>query len=452
MTAESTADQLDALATHLAATRESLLQGWREAADADPQLTSASALSRAQFVDHIPEVLDAFEQMLRAPYGHDRAEAAKGQREGAAGHGMHRWQQGYRQREAMREWRHLHLCLVDELEAYSLAHPGTAAEAMAIARRALAELCSDGVCESADQYQQLQRSEAAGRERELVQALEALEMLDARRAETLREAAHDLRGSLSVVTFATVALDRQTAADDARAHSLAELHRGVASMTALLNDLIRLARLEAGHERRTDAPFDAAVLLRELCMAMQPLAAERGLALVADGPAMLAVEGDRINTYRIAQNLLVNALKYTERGGVKVTWEADPTDPGWRWLLSVQDTGPGLQASASAPFARALKAATDDAQAVGEQADADGEPSAEAEPPPMLRSQSGRRAQDEPAGEGIGLAIVKRLCELLDASLELHTEAGKGTTFRVLFPRQSPRTAGGSGQGDSGGP
>ncbi len=143
-------------------------------------------------------------------------------------------------------------------------------------------------------------------------------------------------------------------------------------MTALLNDLIRLARLEAGRERRTDERFDAGQgCCRELCTAMQPFAADRGLALVADGPATLAVEGDRVNTYRIAQNLLVNALKYTERGGVKVTWEPDPTDPGWRWLLSVQDTGPGLPARSSAPFARALKAATDDAQAVGEQADAD---------------------------------------------------------------------------------
>ena len=116
----------------------------------------------------------------------------------------------------------------------------------------------------------------------------------------------------------------------------------------------------------------------------------------------------------------------------------------------MQDTGPGLQAGASAPLARALKAATDDAQAVGEQAEADGAPSAEAEPAPLLRSQSGRRADDEPVGAGIGLAIVKRLCELLDASLELHTEAGKGTTFRVLFPRRSPQTGGGPGRIESG--
>jgi signal transduction histidine kinase len=445
---ESAREQIDAVAAHLAARREALLQRWREAADGDPELTSASALSRAQFFDHIPEVLDAFERTLRARYREERAEAAEDQREGAAGHGMHRWQQGYRQREAMREWRHLHLCLVDELEAFSVAHPETVTEAMAAARRALAQLCSDGVCESADQYQLLQRSEAAGRVRDLMQALDALETLEARRAESVRRAALDLRGSLDAVEYATVALDGQTADDDARAHSLATLQHGVAAMTALLNDLISLARLEAGHERRTDEPFDAAVLLGELCMAMQPLAAERGLALVAEGPATLAVEGDRVKTYRIAQNLIVNALKSTERGGVRVTWERDSTDPGWRWVLSVQDTGPGLQARSSAPLARALKAATDDAQAVGEKAESNGEPSAEAEPAPLLRSQSGRRAEDEPAGEGIGLAIVKRLCELLDASLELHTEAGKGTTFRVLFPRQSPRTAGDSGQHD----
>jgi hypothetical protein len=95
-----------------------------------------------------------------------------------------------------------------------------------------------------------------------------------------------------------------------------------------------------------------------------------------------------------------------------------------------------LQPGSASPLANALKAATDEAQAVGEKAGAAGEPSAEAEPAPLLRSQSAPLTSHEPAGEGIGLAIVKRLCELLDASLELHTERGKGTTFRVIFPRR----------------
>jgi signal transduction histidine kinase len=101
-------------------------------------------------------------------------------------------------------------------------------------------------------------------------------------------------------------------------------------------------------------------------------------------------------------------------------------------MLCVQDTGPGLAARDGRPIANALKTATDEAQAVGERA-APG--SAAADPPPMLSALSAP-SPAEPPGEGIGLAIVKRLCELLDATLELYTEPGKGSTFRVYFPQK----------------
>jgi signal transduction histidine kinase len=425
---------LAAVAAHFAARREALLRCWREAADADPELTTASALSRAQFHDHVPEVLDAFERSLRARGTSEQAAAAADQREGAAGHGIHRWQQGYQQREAMREWRHLQLCLVDELEAFGLARPGIDPRAMTIARRALAELCAEGVCASADQYAHLQQAEAAGRVRDLERALAELGDVETRRAATWREAAHDLCGSLGIVRTATAVLDHDGAPEDARTQMRATLQRGVASMQGLLNDLIELARLEAGQERRTTAAFDAAALLEELCEGTRALAAERGLALDASGTAPLPVEGDRVKTYRIAQNLILNAVRYTQRGSVAVSWEPDPTDEAARWVLYVQDTGPGLPAGSAPPLARALKVATDEAQAIGAQAEAAGEPSAEVEPAPLLGSQSA--PTPSPGGEGIGLAIVKRLCELLDASVELHTEPGKGTTFRVIFPRR----------------
>jgi signal transduction histidine kinase len=437
----------DGGAGHFAARRDALLGQWRAAADADPQLATASALSRAQFHDHIPEVLDAFEQRLRARDLAARVEAAADERDGAAGHGRHRWQQGYQQREVMREWHHLQLVLVDELERFTAGHPDADPAVLARARRALAELCGEGVCESADQYASLQRAEAAARVRDLEHAFAALDALGTRRAEAWREAAHDLRGTLGVVKNATAALNHEAAPPGARTQSLAMLQRAVGSMHALLNDLIDLARLEAGHERRTVEPFDAARVLTELCDAMRPLAAERGLALEAAGPHALPVEGDGVKTYRIAQNLITNAVKYTERGRIAVSWEADPDAPAAHWVLVVQATGPGLTSAAAAPLARALKAVTEDAQAVGEQAAANGEPSVEAEPPPLLASQSAARSVHEASGEGIGLAIVKRLCELLDARIELHTEPGKGTTFRVIFPRRDPgaQPAGGRG-------
>jgi signal transduction histidine kinase len=423
-------DPLAAIADALAARRQALLARWRAAADADPELTTASALSRAQFYDHIPEVLDAFARRLQARRPGERADAAREERSGAEGHGLVRWQQGYRQRELMREWRHFHLVLVDELEMLAAERPDIGAAAFARARRELSVLAADGVCDSATQYARLQQVEAAGRLADLEAALGTLERLQSERAEILREAAHDLRGSLGVMQQATMTLRIDPDSLPAQAGTIELLERGVTSMHALLNDLISLARLEAGHEQRSIEPCDAAAILRDLCAEMAPLASARALAIVTDGPATLPIAGDPTKLRRIAQNLLLNALKYTQRGGVVVTWAEAPGDAP-RWMLSVQDTGPGLAADA-APIAQALKSATEEAVAV--EARTAPAAHAETEPAELLSSLSG--PSPEPSGEGIGLAIVKRLCELLDAALELHAEPGKGTTFRIFFPRK----------------
>jgi signal transduction histidine kinase len=429
-------EQLAALASRLGERRELILRKWRDAAENDPELTTASALSRTQFYDHIPEVLDAFERVLSARRRAERREAAAERKEGAAGHGLHRWQQGYQQREVMREWRHLHLCLVEELESYAAEESAFDFAVMSKARRALAELCSEGVCESATQYALFQQAEAAGRVRDLEQALEDIGSLERQRAEAWREAAHDLRGNLGAVKSATDLL-HAAEAEPIRGTALTLLQRGVTSLHALLNDLTSLARLEAGHEQRKVAPFDAAAMLRDLCENMQVLATERGLALEAEGPPTLTVEGDEVKTRRIAQNLVQNAIKFTERGSVRVIWaEGSSEDSAERWTLCVQDTGPGLRAERVAPLARALKQATKEAQAVEESAvESGGEASTESEPAPTLASQSPLGRVHAAAGEGIGLSIVKRLCELLDASLELESSAGTGSTFRVIFPR-----------------
>ena len=424
-------EQLDALSSHLDANRAAILQRWRAAVDVDAELTTASALSRSQFYDHIPEVLDAFERKLSA---HPRGE--REQKESAAGHGLQRWHQGYQQREVMREWSHLHLCLVDELESYAAANPGLDADVMPTARRALAQLCSDGVCESATQYARLQQIEAGGRVRDLESALVQLNELEQRRLELWREAAHDLHGSLGVVKNATAALNHEPLPEPTRAEVVTLLLAGVAALQTLLDDLVTLARLEAGYEQRKLQRVDVAATLKALCKNMEPLAAERGLFLKAEGPDMLSVAGDAVMIQRIAQNLLLNALKYTERGGVKVTWAESATIDQERWALCVEDTGPGFQGGSVVPLARALKAATDEAQSVEEKAEEAGDASAQTGAAPTLTSQSTHRPDRQVAGEGIGLSIVKRLCDLLDASLELATEPGQGSTFRVIFPRQ----------------
>jgi len=92
-----------------------LLQQWREAVRSDAELATCSGLSRSALDDHIPRILDDFAQRLRPDQAHDRSPADSQERRDAAEHGMHRWQQGYDIREAVREWGHPEAVLMREL-------------------------------------------------------------------------------------------------------------------------------------------------------------------------------------------------------------------------------------------------------------------------------------------------------------------------------------------------
>lgn len=429
-------EQLNALAVHFAGRHDAILKRWRTATENAPELTVASSLTRLQFNDHIPGVLDAFAVRLRTWPGEERSRDQKNEKEQVKQHGLQRWQQGYQLRELTREWANLQVCLMEELEGYAAAHPGLEPQVMPAARRALAALCWDGISDSATQYWQLHQTEAAGRVRDLEQALATLKDLGRLRAETWREAAHDLRGSVAVVRGAASLLHGGEAPERVRQQVVDVLQQGVASLQEMLYDLMSLARLDAGQEQRQVGPFDAAVLLTDLCTTSQPLAQERGLFLKMEGPDALPVEGDRGKVQRILQNLLLNALKYTRRGGVKVIWGAvEDCDPE-SWMFCVQDSGPGLDAGPDAPMARQLHEATQSAHKVEDvprQGMADDSPIAAA---PTVSARSETLPQSQIPGEGVGLSIVKRLCELLDASLELETSPGEGTTFRVVLPSQ----------------
>ncbi len=89
-------------------------------------------------------------------------------------------------------------------------------------------------------------------------------------------------------------------------------------------------------------------------------------------------------------------------------------DDGNRWELRVVDTGPGIHSGSAEPLAQAL------GHASGK---------------PVAAERQAKKSMRDEAGEGIGLSIVKRLCELLDATIELNSQKDVGTTFRILFPR-----------------
>lgn len=428
-------EQLRALAAELLARREVILAEWRAAGEPAVERSIASSLSRAQFNDHIPAVLDCLAHTIEEWPDEQTAAAGQIAKERVCEHGLQRWQQGYQLRELIREWGHLQIGVGDELERYAASHPELEPSVMPTARRAWAELCAAGITDSATQYWRLHQAESAGHVNDLEKALATLQNLERSRAEAWRTAAHDLRGSVTVVKGATSLLQSGTESlpEPLRVEVADMLDKSVTSLHEMLDDLLSLARLEAGHEQRDLTTFDAAAVLRDFCTASQTAAMEHGLFLKMDGPPTLIVEGDKSKIIRILQNLLLNAIKYTPRGGVSVTWGADEGRDTDRWTFSVQDTGPGIDENNAAPLAQELHDATvasDDATQSSPDRRRDIAPAT------TLASASEPVANGQPPGEGVGLSIVKRLCELLDAGLELATKPGQGSTFRVILPRR----------------
>jgi len=417
------------LSDHLATRREAILHAWRKAVDADEKQTTASSLTRSQFNDHIPDILNAFERRLRSDGGGEAEQAEKAQE---VKHGVTRWHQGYRLQELMHEWGHLQLCLLGELHAFGETNPDFERAALAEAGRHLVVMVNDAISESAAQYEHMQQAEAASHIDDLMGTLTSVLEIERRRSTLIHQAVHDLGNNLNSVGMTACLLGEKEIAEAERLEFAEIMQQGVKSASEMLGGLMELARLEAGQEKREISGFDAAALVDEVCDINRAVARERNLFLQVDLSPPLPVEGDPGKVRRLLQNLIRNALKYTEHGGVSVGRGEDRGS----WWVSVRDTGPGLQAgSTAAPLLAEMKKATEIA------AEADGKPAAMNDDASSVTSpertvSTAKRSAKLPPGEGIGLSIVKRLCDLLDASLQVTSPAGHGTMFKVVFPKR----------------
>ncbi len=371
--------QLAVLSDLLAARREAILAAWRKLDRADPEQMTGRSLTLGQFLDHIPAILDAYEHKLRSRPGGANARAAdvEKQEEGVK-HGLHRWQQGYRLKELMNECGHLQFCLFEELGSIAAEHPEFEHATFVEANRQLLHLINDTISESAVQYERMQQAEAAGRVGDLMGALADVNEIEQRRATLIHQAVHDLNSDVLGVSMAATQVSRTGMAESDRAKSAAFLKRAVQGLNSMLGELMDLARLEAGQESREIAGFDASALIMELCDSNQPFAHERDLFLTMKGPAQLSAEGDADKVRRVAKNLLVNALKYTESGGVIVSWGEEQAN----WWLMVKDTGPGMLTESGTLMVAGLQEATASAKESDEKSAAIKGEASQVLPPP----------------------------------------------------------------------
>ncbi|MHB8448124.1 MAG: hybrid sensor histidine kinase/response regulator [Rudaea sp.] len=168
----------------------------------------------------------------------------------------------------------------------------------------------------------------------------------------------------------------------------------------LVNDSLDLARIEAGKLQLEIAPFDLHALLHQVAALAQPQAVKRGLAwtlsIADDVPHWLT--GDALRIEQILLNLVNNAIKFTERGGIAVSVVRGAVAG---IAFAVSDSGPGIAAAERERLFRRF-----------EQADS-----------PQRRS-----------GSGLGLAICRELVARMGGTIELDSVTGGGSRFRVALP------------------
>ncbi|AUD03443.1 sensor histidine kinase [Spirosoma pollinicola] len=316
---------------------------------------------------------------------------------------------------------HLSTILLGELRLCWQLYPTIDRQDMATAYEQMAQFANQISVGSLEQYDILQRTAALSRVDALEKTLVQLNQVSQQRSDLLHQSSHDLRGSFGIIEGAASLLELTSDSEEDWKPFLAMLQRNLANSRRLVTQLIEVARLEAGQETLHIQPMDAGQLLTNLVASYQPLAAERGLLLKADGPAALPVECDPVQLQRILQNLVLNALKHTPTGLVSVSWTREND---YHWIVSVQDSGPGLPTATQAGSLPQLLAPSPESTAAFGLAN----PAADAQQGATIQASSSAFAHK---GEGIGLSIVKGLCELLRASLEIESRPGAGTLFRI---------------------
>jgi len=229
-----------------------------------------------------------------------------------------------------------------------------------------------------------------------------LEAAFAQQARFTADAAHELRTPVSVMLTQTQAtLTRERGASEYR-ETVEACQRAAQRMRRLTESLLELARLDAGQETMKRLRFDLADTVRDCLELVRPLAAERGITIQGDLPA-LECEGDSERLAQVVTNLLGNAVQYNKDCG-EVRVAGEPHDG--TVVLTITDTGHGIPA--------------DDLPHVFER---------------FFRADKSRSGSSGHAG--LGLAISKAIVEAHGGTIEVSSQLDVGTTFTIRLPVSS---------------
>jgi protein-histidine pros-kinase len=239
--------------------------------------------------------------------------------------------------------------------------------------------------------------------RALENARATAEQASARNARFLAIASHDLRQPVQALTM-LLAAARMSGGQTNGGELWQRIDETMRSLSEMLDALLNMTKIESGKVALKVEVVALSDLLRPVKVEMSLLAAQRGLTLAFQYPA-LAVSTDTMLFQQVLRNLIGNAIKYTDRGGVWV----ECAERAERVLISVRDTGIGIPEAALANVFGEFQ---------------------------QFRDDNGRTR----GGVGLGLWIVRRLADQLGIEIQVESQLGQGTTFTIDLPKAvSPR-------------
>ena len=276
--------------------------------------------------------------------------------------------------------------LVDNFRSMARSLKQNYAELMAI-RRDLEQRVEERTADLIRQAGELQRSR------------DEAESSSRAKSDFLSSMSHEMRTPMNAILGFSQFLQTEDLTAD-HAMSVNEIYKAGMHLLALIDEVLDLAKIEAGHIDLSLEPVEVYPVVNECLMLVGTLADKRGIRISHGGLEGAAVRADRVRLKQVLLNLLSNAIKYNREGGsVKLAVAARNE----QWLqIRVTDTGPGIPAERLQELFQ-----------------------------PFNRLDAENSAIE---GTGIGLTITRRLIEMMGGTVDVESEVGVGSTFWVELP------------------
>jgi len=256
--------------------------------------------------------------------------------------------------------------------------------------------------EELSRYKDHLEEEVQQRTEDLILARNAAEAANRAKSVFLSSMSHELRTPLNAILGFSNLMSKNAQMPGSLRQNLDIIKRSGEHLLTLINDVLEMAKIEAGRVQLENTPFDLGGMVRDVTDMMLVRAEEKGLFLLIDQSSRFPryVAGDESRLRQVLINLIGNAIKFTEQGGITLRLSTRRNSFS-HLMIEIEDSGPGI-----APEHR---------QRIFE---------------PFVQLNS----QRDNKGTGLGLSITRQFVQLMGGSIGLDSTPGKGSLFRLDLP------------------